>query len=212
MTKVAFAASGVGYDDVATIIEQIAESKARQAGQIAYYDFEDLKQEVRLKCFTSLRSYDPSRSRAKITMFLSVCADNRIKDIRRSVIYKHGCPCYRCQYWDEEASASGLYDCVRFTAKTMCPKMRRHTQYVHSKMSINSPGFLDEHRLPDANYSRNTDRVDLFDFVQQSLPSGLLAPFLRLQESNYHLQSLSPTDRGKLTRALRDIFRNLNDG
>ncbi len=89
MTKIHVQASGLSYSEQNHIIEKIANQKAYQYRNIGFFDSEDIKQEVRVKCWSVLSKYDPKKYTTDLKVFLSVCAENRIRDIKRSVLYKH---------------------------------------------------------------------------------------------------------------------------
>ena len=76
------------------LIEKIGSIKSLQHKSISYYDGDDINQEVFIKCWQAVEKYDPNCD-TKLRVFLSVCAENRIIDIRRGLVYRHNKTC--CQ-------------------------------------------------------------------------------------------------------------------
>lgn len=206
MAKNKNAPSGLNYSDIYNIVEQIATEKARQYKKIAFYDEDDIKQEVRIKCLNTIKNFDPNRSGANLKIFLAVCADNRLKDIRRSIIYKHTSPCTRCPFWNEMAAVSGVHDCVIFCDKNQCDKFKKHNKYVMSKLSINSPISIEEHRVIDDSANRNVDRADFIDYLFEQVPSGRYQLFNKFRSVNFNLSSMRPKERIVIIEVLKEII------
>jgi len=201
-----YSPSGLTYDSVHDIIERIAKDKAKQYRRIAYYDELDIAQEVRIKCFMTLKNYDPKRSGSNIHTFLSVCADNRLRDIRRNTVYKHNSPCARCMYWNSDAAASGIHDCARFGDKIDCEKFTKHGRYIMAKLSINSPTMVDEKMALDTAHHEHVSAFDFTDFIVENLPSGHVSIFMELKDNNFNLRALGKSDRHVIIKDIRDIF------
>ncbi len=192
-------ASGLTYSDIEPLVESIARSKARQYKHIAYYDVEDIKQEVRLKCFTTLQNYDPERAGSNIRIFFTICADNRLKDIKRNVIYKHTSPCAHCDWFKNEK-------CRQFHDTRDCEKCARHERYVMTKLSVNSPVSIEEKRVVDSRSNAFIDNVDMIDYIFSLIPSGMTSLFIEFKERNFNLSAMPVKDRGTIMLTLKDIF------
>jgi len=192
------------YEDVEPVIESIAENKARQFGKIAWLDREDIKQEVRLKCWKTLDKYDPRK--ADLYTFLSKCADNRIRDIRRGILYKHNKPCFRCPFWDSHAAKVGKHDCLEYVDKMQCDKYARHEKYVQTKLSANHPINIDENRVTDNEYPHRISQTDLIDYIYAHLPSYFVPLFDAFIESNFDFKALKPKERIIISEVIVDIL------
>ncbi len=201
-SNVVISASGYAYEDIEPVVEAIARNKARQYKKIAYYDPDDIKQEVRIKCFQTLRSFNPARSGANIRVFLAICADNKLKDIKRNIIYKHTSPCDRCDCCDHETGDCSLYP----ADKKQCSKYQRHEKYVHTKLSVNSPISIEEKRVIDNRSQVYSDRVDFIDYIFSLIPSGMLNLFGSFRDNNFNLDAMSNKDREKIMLTLKDVF------
>jgi hypothetical protein len=71
------AVSGLTYNEQKDLIEKIARTKAFQHKNIGFYDFEDIQQEVRIKCWNAVSKFKPCEG-TNIYVFLSVCAETVI--------------------------------------------------------------------------------------------------------------------------------------
>jgi len=200
----------VTYQQAATIVEAVAESKARQFRRIAWLDEEDIKQEVRTKCFRILHRYDPSNT-ADLYTFLSKCAENRLRDIRRGVLYKYNKPCSRCVFWDPEAKKAGEHDCKAFTNKMDCDKYSRHERYVHAKLSASHPISINESLVEDQTSIRRLGHKDLIEYVYANISPELTEDFKQFESANFNLSALRPKQRVVLVEALVQILEKYQE-
>lgn len=192
------------------IVESIARSKAARYRRIAHLGVEDIAQEVRIKLWKSLSKFDSSR-KVKLRTFLTVCAENRIRDIRRSLLYKHNKPCFRCPLWDKAAAKAGLHDCKGFQNKLDCDKYARHERYVHTKLSANNPISLDDTRIEESRHDGYVSSLDILEHIYANLPSGLHTLFEKLKNSNYDFSALRARERATLQEALRDAMEGYEE-
>lgn len=200
--------SGVTYEEVSDIIERIATQKAYKHRNIGFFGPDDIRQEVRIKCWMILPRYDPTRCGHDLKIFLGVCAENRLRDIRRSVMYKHNKPCFKCPFWIEEASLSGCHDCLVFGNKLDCIKWSKHERYVQAKLSASHPIDIDTERIPDGKFERRMEEIDMVDYILAALPSGLHELFKKLESVNFNLKSLKARERAIISSALRVVFKD----
>jgi hypothetical protein len=194
----------LNYYSAEAIIESVAESKANQFKNIGWLDEEDLKQEVRLKCWQTLHKYNKRRS--DLYIFLSRCADNRLRDIRRSICYKHNKPCLRCPFWKPESAAKGKHDCSAFRDKLKCDKYAKHEKYVQIKLSISHSMSIDEDRIYDSKFSNKLLQYDLVDFINVHIPSGHQYLFNMFASGNFDMRVLKPKERTELSEVLVDVM------
>jgi len=101
------APSGLKYCDVEQVIENIASAKARQHSPISYLNEEDLKQEIRIKCIKVIKKYDPTRHNSNLISFLSISADNHLRDLRRSLVYN---PNNKPSYSNDRVGSSLVFE------------------------------------------------------------------------------------------------------
>lgn len=199
--------SGLAYDEQEEIIERVARNKGYQYRNVGFYDVDDLMQEVRIKCWQAIEKYNPACG-ANLFVFLSVCAENRIRDIKRSVLYKHNKPCMKCPSWMAGAAASGQHDCRVYWDKMDCVKYAKHERYVQAKLSASHPIDIDGERIESEEQFTHTDRVDLVDFIESRIALGLLGSFRRFKQNNYNPRSLKNRERVALMQALRNILKD----
>lgn len=195
------APSGFKYDDVSDTIEEIANNKSKQYGKISYFDPEDIKQEVRIKCWSVLKHYDKKRAGANLKTFLTVCADNRLRDIKRSVLYKFNSPCTKCEFHKQEGDK-----CVKFANKIDCCQHAKHERYIQAKLSNSHPIDIDTQRIYDNNSNSFVENLEFIDFVETHLPSGFMPLFRKLQDVKYNFKSLKFKERIAIQTVLYDIF------
>lgn len=200
--------SGLSYENCSAIIESIATIKANQHRNVSYYGPEDIKQEVRVKCWLSLPKYDPDRFGTDLKVFLSICAENRIRDIKRSTIYKHNKPCFSCPFWMEQAANSGVHDCCIFADKMHCVKYSRHEKYVQVKLSANHPVDIDGHRIEDFKFKNSISSIDILDFINQHLSKQLYPLFVIFYNNNFDVKCLKKPERELLFSGLKTILSN----
>lgn len=211
MTKEVVSASGLTYTQQEHIIERVALAKAHQYRQIGYYELDDLKQEVRIKCWSVIHRYNPECG-ANLYVFLSVCADNKLRDIKRGVMYKHNKPCLRCPFWNSAAASSGRHDCLVYDYKMDCERFAKHERYVQAKLSASHPIEINNERVEDTGHMSPEDRVDLVDYIETRLPKGLLPSFSKLKLNNYNTKCLKPRERSTLINSLRNILKDFDIG
>jgi DNA-directed RNA polymerase specialized sigma subunit len=196
--------SGTLFETEAELIEQVAKAKAHQYKRIGYYDAEDLKQEVRIKCWKAIEKYDSSCG-ASLFVFLSICADNRLRDIRRSIMYKHNKPCFRCPFWQKEASENGCHDCRVYTDKMQCEKFAKHERYVQAKLSANQPIDIETQKVSDGDYDSYQQRFEMIELIESRLPANLLPLFHKFKAQNFSLKALKAQEKTLLIGVLREM-------
>ncbi len=188
-------ASGILYSDVSDVIERIAENKARQYKSIAYLDQDDIKQEVRLKCFLAIKKFDKERAiKSKPFNFLSVCADNKIRDIKRTIFFKY----YnknKCKICNGR-SVSGVY----------CSKCQNLDNINIFKMSLNSPASLINGDNKQQYYFP-IHIIEAMDYVKFHLPSGLLPVFNKLGNLNFDLNLLKRAEKYKISKEFLKLLK-----
>ena len=202
---------GINSEEAQEIIEQIAKSKAAKHRKIAHLGVEDIAQEVRLKLWLSLEKFDITR-KVKLRTFLTTVAENRIRDIKRSLLYKHNKPCFRCPFWDKCASKEGKHDCLEFTDKMQCEKYAKHERFVQAKISANNPISLDDTRVEEEGSSFvSQDFFSVLEYVYVNLPSGLHPLFNKLRCSNYDFDSLRAKEREILLESLKEVLEDYEE-
>lgn len=189
--------SGVYYSDISSIVEKIADNKARQYKKIAYLGPEDIRQEVRLKCFTALSKFNIKKTKNDLFMFLSVCADNRIRDIKRSIFYQYydKTKCKFC-HGQSITSPSGFY----------CPKCNTADNKNTFKMNINNPIRVNNGLLDD-DFCLPSQKMEIIDYIRFNLPSGLMPIFNRLEKLEFKMGALKKGDRYKISNEIMFILK-----
>ncbi|MBU1067377.1 hypothetical protein KKE60_06290 [Patescibacteria group bacterium] len=181
------------YDnlEIRKLIEKIALTTSNKYRQIAYYDTEDLAQEVRIKCIQALKHYDPNRSDASLETFLVTCADNRIRDIRRFVLFKHNNPCKSCEFYDIKNKKR----CIKYSNKSLCSKYAKHEKSLALKIASNSPSQLDPNRLMDNHISDEVFQIELLDYIHTCLCPEYYEDFMKVYSANFNFNVIRSEDR-----------------
>lgn len=204
--KIIIRPSGITYTEAEETIERVANTKAKQHGNIAFFDPEDIRQEVRIKCWNVLKHYDPARTRANLYTFLSVCAENRLRDIKRSVMYKHTTPCDKCEFYNKTKKA-----CVKFYTKTNCEKCVKHERYVQAKLSSSHPVDINTQKIYDENSLEFEQHLEIIDYIEVHLPSGYMPLFQKFQSVKFNFKHLRPRERIALQEVLSGILKQYGD-
>ncbi len=166
---------------------------------------------MRIKCWSALNKFDSSSFSTSLRVFLSVCAENRLRDIKRSVLYKHNKPCVRCPFWNQSAAQSGMHDCLVFNDKMDCYKYNRHERYIQAKLSASHPIDIDNERVIDEGSNIKFNHVDFLDYIYTNIPSGYTSSFNKLQITNFHFDELEDQERNDLIDILREVLSNFQE-
>ena len=124
-------------------------------------------------------------------------------------MYKHNKPCFKCPFWMDEASMSGLHDCLVFANKLDCEKYSKHERYVQAKLSASHPVDIDSERIQDSKFEHRMEEIDIVDFILAHLPSGLHELFNKLKSVNFNLKGLKVRERFIISSALRVVFNDM---
>lgn len=198
--------SGVSSKEVENTIESIALQKANKYNNIGYLDSEDIKQEVRIKCISVLPKYDPNNS-SEMSAFLSVCAENKIRDLRRKIVYNHDSPCFKCPFWDDIAYASGYHDCLVFKYnKFCCDKFKKHEMFVQAKLSNSYPVDIDEQRVLDDSSENQISMIDMIDFIEHNIDKEFKDIFDKLFKFKLDIGKLKQKEREAIMPELEKII------
>ena len=202
--------SGITYNSIEEMIESIAEYKARQYKRVGFLESDDIKQEVRLKCFESLGKIDFGRNDSNVFGFLSRAADNRILDIRRKWVYKNNKPCTTCPFYDIKADKQNSHFCKKFVDTQMCDEFAAYTKLINAKKSANRPMDIDDNNVyvMDDNFLNTINNIDVQEFILKYLPAELHETYYKLAAFDFNPVKLNPHERTALIDALGKIFRD----
>jgi len=198
-------ASGLIFNNYVDLIGEISKIKANQHGTISYFGPDDIEQESMIKLWKAIPKYN-EKCGTKLRVFLSICAENRIIDIRRGLVYRHNKPCFRCPFWNEAAAASGIHDCLVTLDKMNCKRFCKHEKNLHLKMSVNSPDNIDNTDVFDDMFCNSVESVDLEDFIYTKLDKCWHPIYDKFKESHYSFKSLTVGERNLLKEKLESIL------
>lgn len=155
----------------------------------AYYEPDDIKQEVILKCLQIAHLYSgirPSDAKA----FFSTCATNYLKNLKRDNYVHITPPCmpggyasnqipagdHWCIYWDKNAPKSD--PCLHKLYDT-CEAWLTYKRYVQRLLNAANPITIDE-EITDENYVQDASSFDLDDSMRTMLSPDLIEYYDKL--------------------------------
>lgn len=162
------------YDDIAEIVEYITKIKSIRFGMLGIYDYEDIAQEIRLKCHRILPQFQPGKTTA--FNYFGRCADNLLRDIRRRHTLRKTNVCSRCVYYrNKECFLYGKHpkECERYKIYLINKERKEGI----TKM-ISDPGFA-WHTQQAQGFMFDQERhyQRAISEIRNILPSGLILPF-----------------------------------
>lgn len=174
-------------DEAQPIIERLAKSRSAN-GKFAYYENQDVYQEVWCMCLEALGRYDPEK--APLENFLVSHVTNRLKNLKRDKYFRPG----------SDIPTSGL---------------ARTRMNLINALPLNSDDMVEQGvLLCSTSISVNPADYSLCDetlsYIEQQLPEDLLAPFYDLINNNDVRGSIVEEVRQKVAEIL--IERNGNEG
>lgn len=200
-------------DKLAEIVEYVANVKAAQHRKIGYFDDEDIRQEVRIKCWQLIENdvYDPERSPISIKNYFLLCAENRLIDIKRKLFDNCNSPCKRCPFFDARAKRNKEHDCKAFDDKQDCQMFAKYSEFIDSKRRVNSAQSCDN--MEGMIGSNQTNMVEMFDYIVSKIPKVMQEDFQALADSNFDLSKTKiPKKRKTLLKAkMTSILKKSED-
>ncbi len=173
------------------IIERIAQHRRRNV--FAYYDSNDVKQEIWVLCLQALDKFDPTKVspgipiKKQIEHFLNNHVSNRMKNLKRD------------KYFRPQPIKSGVNRAkIRMDLVNALP-----LDICETKEGI----------IPLGSASRNHDPVshslakETIEFIEFRLPPHLKTPFIDLLSGN----KVSNPTKIKLQELIKEILSELND-
>lgn len=214
---------GVTQDEFLEDIYEICHIKAYQHSQktgVKFLSREDLKQEYIMKCFRSLKSFDPSKSydaeKGKWKLYFYRACDSMQKDIEKKFTFNRNLPCRNCPLFDKETKKCKEYG-PEF--KTQCTLYFDYLSLQQSKWALGSlygtGGAASEshtERLIDIDsddraFSDCSERVvDLYDYIESKCSSDIQRVFKDLCDVNYDTKQMPKADLKKLRKELKGKF------
>lgn len=171
MTFVLAPSGAICYNDVADIVEALANTEGRKY-PIPGMDHEDTAQEIRLECVRVLHFYDPTRIGPSPYIFLKTCVRNFLYNQRRGIIVPNNPPCVRCPLWDKARRLCTINE-------VGCEKIVEYRENMAVKASLKKPAHL-EVEIMDTAHEEAIDTLFLDASIRQALPSHLIPYYEKL--------------------------------
>jgi hypothetical protein len=226
-----------GGMDKSKILEEISEVSRIKATQHcsskhpAFFSYEDLYQEIFIKCVSALPKFEESKSYGnKHRLFFYRCADNLVLDMKRKHLFYRSTPCKICQDEEDNSQKEGYTRPLDFHTKENCPALAKFLKLNKAKRdlgwSFGSVGMENSDHGKDCNeddlesskdgkdpISGNEEvlQIELNDEMKGRLGERAYSVFNKLVENNYEPSKLSPAEIRLLKNSLTRIYRSGGD-
>ena len=153
------------YEKYEDTIEEIADLKKTKA--FAFFEEEDIKQEVRLICFNALEKFDESKS--SVRTYLWSCVTNRLNNLKRDKYYRLEKPCSKtkCPMYNVFQKK-----CTSNTYPSICPKLKKNEQKMKNQMGVVNNASMEGVDLEEE--CQNVDLVHTKD-INREIKSVIVA-------------------------------------
>jgi len=217
-----------------SILGEIAEVSRIKATQHcspkhpAFFSYDDLYQEIFLKCVSVLDKFEASKSFGnKHRLFFYKCADNLVLDMRRKHLFYRAAPCKQCDSFNKDPDGNG---CNEYHNKEDCPILAKYEKLNKAKRDLgwsfgsvgmdngeynrdDEDGAYDEKdtREPLSNEERILE-IELDDEMKNRLGEKSYASYQKLVSFNYETSKLTPSELRGLKTSLKRVFKSGNGG
>ena len=209
-------------DAILVEIAEVSRIKATQhcsSKHPAFFSYDDLYQEIFVKCVQVLPKFEESKSfGSKHRLFFYRCADNLILDMKRKHLFYRSSPCKNCESEMKEGdSPEGFHE------RDKCPLVEKHLKLNKAKRDLgwsfgsvgmeNSDHNKDE---PDNQSSSGPDEplskeervleIELNDEMRGRLGEVAYLAYRKLVDENYETAKLNPSELKMLRKSLSRIY------
>lgn len=124
------------YNTAEPIVEDLVRIKSRKFAK-GFLSQEDIAQEIRIKCFTSLDNFDPQRGQSLKT-FLNICTENHLRNLIRDKFAKFDPPCRNkgCSHYDVNGRPT--------KDANNCSAFVKYMEKYSRKCNVRMPRIMDE--------------------------------------------------------------------
>lgn len=139
------------YDEIAPIVEDLVRIKSKKFTR-GFLAQDDIAQEIRIKCYSSIGSYNPAKGQS-IKTFLNVCTENHLINLMRDKFAKFNPPCKNrgCKHYE----ATGI---PTEEAKS-CPSFMKYVSKYVRKCAVRMPTAIEEFWNEDKSSSMFNDKT-----------------------------------------------------
>ena len=146
---------------VQSVITNVIKLKSHKWHKVSYQSKEDIEQEIRLKCWSALNLFDPERVdgsdiKAKLTKFLIVCVENRLKNWKRDSYLQLYPPCvkFKCPLFEKTSKKCA----INFSN---CNPFLKYIKTLQNKIKVQSMLSIEKDLVPDIMLAKETVSEDL---------------------------------------------------
>jgi hypothetical protein len=209
---------GVSQDEFLDQIYEICHIKAYQhdtKASVKFMSRDDLKQEFIMKCFRSLKSFDPTKSydaeKGKWKLYFYRACDSMSLDIEKKYTYNRNVPCRTCPLFDKDKKSCTVYQQEEMD---QCGPYKKYMHLQTSKFALGTmygTGGKVECQQITSSQSRekedlSSNVLDLFDYVENSCSVDVQRIFKDLCDVNYDTKQISKKDMAKIRKELKGKF------
>ncbi len=197
--------SGFTEQEVLSVIDQVTGPLVSRFRKFAYFDADDLKQEIFGFCWRALPFYDPSKG--TLGGYLFRTASNRLCNLKRNSTVRADTPCVHCKQSDDT--------CGRPPERSDHPEgfCQRYLDWRgrnEKKFALASPfdvSLTDVHRMTADDATTGDMEIDeILRLIRDRLPVADYGNWLRLRDG-VHV----PADaRRKVVAQIKEILAELD--
>jgi hypothetical protein len=124
------------YNEIDPIVEDLVRIKSKKYAK-GFLSQDDISQEIRIKCYTSMTSYNESKGQS-VKTFLNVCTENHLKNLMRDKFAKFNPPCKNkgCSHYTATGSPTDK--------SKECPSFMKYYQKYVRKCAVRMPVYMDD--------------------------------------------------------------------
>lgn len=191
-------ASGmIHYISVSGIIERIVDYYSNTP--IPDMGKEDVKQEIRLKCwvYVNASGFDPYRCQHEHFNYFKKTAHDVVYNLRRGLIVPNNGPCNRCEFWNRKVK--------RCTSnQEECKKFQKYQHFMKTKLALKSPVGYDTKYMECISHDYIDDReiFTLEEHIIFNMPFEMQQDYALLRNG----YSIDPERESELKKLIINIL------
>jgi hypothetical protein len=200
------------WEIVGPIAEELIKMKASKNTFVGF-DYDDIAQEIRAKCFLEMRKIDTLKGDPK--KFLNVVTERSLFNLKRDNFVQYIPPCLKCKYFDSRMKATESDWCTASFSPEGCKDWNGYMLNYNSKIKIKAASSYDR----DSGDFENTSKYDFkkepgkddkrFEFIDLDssildiLPPELIPHYKTIRDGNPKRVPI------KIRRKIQDIVREI---
>lgn len=180
------------YHHISGVIESIVYMEWMRV-KIPGYEYEDVAQEIRMKCIREMHQFDPSRIGPSPYRFFKTIAKNHLYNLRRGYIVPNNPPCVRCELWNNK-NKTCLIDEIG------CDRILKYREKMTIKNAIKQPNVIQN----DITGNTSTEAITLDMDIRVILPHELLLSY----EAMLSGEEIPLGDKIRIRKIVKEYLNN----